>query len=345
MVMLSKLLRSVVGLVLVLALSHAARAATPELIAAARKEGSVTWYTTLIVDQLARPIADAFERKYGIKVQYVRSGERDIYLRLYNEARAGRQQADVFDAIGGAGTLKQEGLIAKWQPDAITRFPADLRDPEGYWTPMSIYVLEPAFNTNLVKAEEAPRNFDDLLHPSWRGHLAWNSEPSSTGAPGFIGAVLNAMGEQKGMDYLKRLSGQGIIGVPGGARHVLDMVIAGEYPVALQMLTHHAFFSANKGAPVNWARLQDVMAFFITLNVMEKSPHPNAGRLLVDFIVSPEGQQLFRDTGYIPVDPEMAPRDPSLKPDGVNFRVTYFTPGRVDKNLPKWVDIYREIFR
>ncbi len=322
-----------------------ARAATDELVAAAKREGEVTWYTTLIVDQLARPISNAFEKKYGIKVNFVRSADAELALRLFNEGRAGKIQGDIFDATTGSGTLKKEGLLLQWRPDSAAHFPREYTDTEGYWTPMSLYVMEPGYNTDLVKKEDLPKTWDDLLDPKWKGKLSWNSDPSATGAPGFIGAALKAMGEEKGLSWLKKLAGQNVVGVPGGARHLFDMVIAGEYPMALQMLNHHAFYSSNLGAPAGWTPIQDTMAFFIVLNLVKGGPHPNAAKLLEDFIVAPEGQALFRDVGYIPIDPGMSPRDPALKPDGVKFRVNYFTPQAIDADMPKWTAMFRDLFR
>ena len=89
------------------------------LVEGARKEGKLTWYTTLIVDQLARPTVDAFQKKYGIKVDYVRADPVDIVLRISNEAKAGRVQADVYDGTATAPGLKQQGL-ALVGFDAIT---------------------------------------------------------------------------------------------------------------------------------------------------------------------------------------------------------------------------------
>jgi iron(III) transport system substrate-binding protein len=320
-------------------------AADDALITAAKKEGSVTWYTTLIVDQLARPIADAFQKKYGITVNYIRSGSPEIYLRLFNEGKAGRVQGDLFDGTAGAAELRKEGLLLQWVPDTIRSWPAQDHDPDGYWTPMSLYIFEPGTNTTMVSKADEPKTYEDLLDPKWKDKLAWNLEPSATGAAGFIGAVLAAMGDDKGMAYLRQLTKQNIAGVQGGARHLFDMVIAGEYPMALQMLNHHAFFSANAGAPAGWVPLQPPMAAFLVLNLTKGGPHPNAAKLLADFIVSHEGQEIFRNVGYNPVDPAVEPRDPSLRPDGVKFRANYFTPQQIDAGLPKWNGIYTSLFR
>jgi ABC-type Fe3+ transport system substrate-binding protein len=322
-----------------------AQAADPALIAAAKKEGQVVWYTTLIVNQLARPITDAFEKKYGIKVLYIRSSEPEIQLRLYNEGRAGRMQADIFDGSGDSTELRSMGLLSKWTPDPAKDFPAESRDPDGYWTAMSLYIGEPGYNTSLTPPAAAPKTFADLLAPKWKNKLAWNSAPTATGAPGFIGAVLKEMGQAKGMAYLHALAKQNVADVTGGARQVFDEVIAGEYPIALQMLTHHAYFSAAHGAPAGWIKLQGAMAFFLVLNLTKGGPDPNAAKLLADFIVSPEGQQIFRQVGYIPANPRIAPLDPSLRPDGAAFRVNYFTPQQIDAAMPKWYAIYKSLFR
>ncbi|HWG04321.1 MAG TPA: hypothetical protein VG271_04840, partial [Beijerinckiaceae bacterium] len=100
-----------------------ARAADQALVDAAKKEGHVTWYTTLIVDQFARPAAAAFEKKYGIHVDYVRADPTDIALRIVNEGKAGQVQADVFDGFG-APTLVKAGLVASYIPDSAKRLPA-----------------------------------------------------------------------------------------------------------------------------------------------------------------------------------------------------------------------------
>jgi iron(III) transport system substrate-binding protein len=322
-----------------------ARAATEELIAAAKREGALTWYTTLIVDQLARPTVDAFTKKYGIKVEFIRSGDREIALRLHNELRAGKVLGDIFDTASSGSSLKAENALLQWQPDALATWPKEIRDPEGYWIAMSPYIMQPGYNTDLIKKTDLPTNYQDLLDPKWKGKMAWNSDIGATGAAGFIGAALKAMGEEKGLAYLKQLSTQNITGVPGGARHVYDMVIAGEYPMALQMLNHHSYYSSQRGAPAGWTPINDGMAFFLVLNLMKNAPHPNAAKLLADFIVSPEGQAIFVEQGYIPVHPDMKPKDASLKPDGVKHRMNYFTPQEIDAGMQKWVEVFRATFR
>ena len=227
-------------------------AADPALIAAAKKEGEVVWYTTQIVSQLVRPVTAAFEKKYGIKVRSTRANATETAVKILNEAKAGRLQADIFDGTTTVVPLKAEGHVLQWLPDAAKDYPAQVKDPQGYWIANNLFVITPGYNTSLIPRGKEPRTYADLLNPSLRGKMAWNGFPTSSGAGGFIGTVLTEMGEEKGRAFLRELGKQKIANLRGSAREVLDQTIAGEYSLALQIFNHHAVISAKKGAPVDW---------------------------------------------------------------------------------------------
>ncbi len=258
-------------------------AADQALIDAAKKEGKVTWYTTLIVNQMARPAADAFQKKYGIAVNFVRADTGAILTRLQNEANAGAVQADVIDTTSGTPTLKRMGLLEKWQPELARALPAEYIDPEGYWTAASLYILTLGYNTELVPKGSEPKSLKDLLDPKWKGKMALSGSSSSPGVGGFIGLVLGTMGEKDGVEYLKALSGQKPSIIQVSTRQILDQVIAGEYAVGLQILNHHVAYSANRGAPAGWVAIDPAMAAMLVVGVL-KGPNRNAGKLLVDFL-------------------------------------------------------------
>ena len=323
--------------------SSPARAADQALIDAAKKEGRVTWYSALVIDQLVTPVAAAFEKKYGVKVDYVRTTAAENVLRIANEAKAGRVQADVFDGFG-APALVREGLVASYIPDSAKRLPKDFYDPAGTWVATNLYILTPGYNTELVPPASAPKTFEDFLDPKWKGKLAWGSTPSPSAAAGFIGLSLAAMGQEKGMDYLRKLAGQRIAPVANAGRALLDQVIAGEYSIAMLIFNNHAVISKAKGAPSGWIPLDPSLGVLSVMSLTSKGPHPNAGKLLIDFAVSEEGQKLFRQADYMPADPDVPPNDPSLRPDGVKFRAKFFTPEEVDKNIPVWMGIYKDLF-
>ncbi len=322
-----------------------AHAAEPGLIEAAKKEGKVTWYTTLLLQQLGTPLAEAFEKKYGIKVEATRNDPGETALRLLNEHRANRMQADVFDGSFAPTALIEEGVLAKYQPELAKSWPKELLDPNGYWTAHRLTVITPAYNTNLVKAEEAPKNWNDLLDPKWKGKMAWGINPGITASTGFSGLVLKEWGEEKGMDFLRKLAAQNITGLKISARAVVDQVIAGEYPLALQILNDNVVISRNVGAPVAWIPMNPAFASVSVISVTAKAQHPAAGRLLAEFVVSEEGQKIAADHDYIPVHPAVSPRDPALRPDGVTFRAINFSPEEVDASMPRWKKVYDELFR
>ena len=340
----SSMLRAVVAAgVSVVAVS--VQAAEPALIDAAKKEGEVIWYTTQIIAQLVRPVSVAFEKKYGIKVRSTRANSTELSVKIINESRAGRPQSDVFDGTSTVVPLKKEGFVLQWLPDPAKAYPAPYKDPEGYWVANNLFFLTPGFNTALVPKGTEPRSYQALLDPKWRGKIAWSTSPTSSGGPGFIGTVLTEMGTESGMLYLRELSKQRIANIGSAAREVLDQVIAGEYLLALQIFNHHTVISAKKGAPVDWIKMEPVTGTLSVISVHKNAPHPNAAKLLVDFITSPEGQNIFRDAEYLPADPAVQALTPSLKPDEGRFRTHFFTPEQTEDNIVAWKKVYDDLFR
>src|SRR5216684_447102 len=264
-----------------------------ELIAKARQEGQVVYYTDLIVDQIVRPLASAFESKYAIKVSFTRADSQVNILKLLNEHQAGRVMSDIFGLNTGLEVLIAAGAARQFTTQNGEELPARYRDPEHYWVSSHLFVITPALNTDLVPAAQRPRSYDDLLAPFWKDKMVWKPN-DLTGGPGFIGNVLISMGEARGMDYLRKLSRQDIKMVNASARAVLDQVIAGEYALSLQILNHHAAISARKGAPVDWVRLNPATVSPGLVGMTKGSPHPNAGMLFVEFMTSKEGQQIFQ---------------------------------------------------
>jgi iron(III) transport system substrate-binding protein len=206
-------------------------------------------------------------------------------------------------------------------------------------------VITPGFNTSLIPRGKEPRTFADLLNPSWRGKIAWNGFPTSSGGGGFIGIVLTEMGQEKGMAFLRELAKQKIANLRGSAREVLDQVIAGEFSLALQIFNHHAVISAKKGAPVDWIPMQPATVTLSTISVLKQAPHPNAAKLLADFIISREGQEVFRRADYLPAHPAVPASVPTLKPEEGMFRAHFFTPEQTEHSMPKWNKVLSELFR
>jgi iron(III) transport system substrate-binding protein len=321
-----------------------AAAADQALIDAAKQEGQVTWYTVQIVNQIVLPLVQAFEKKYGIKVNYVRANSDEVVLRVMNEAAAGHVLCDVFDGSSTVPALKHRNLVLKWLPDEAKDFPPQQIDADGYWIALYVMVLTDAVNTDQVPAGTEPKSWEDFLDPKWQGKIAWAGGNETSAGSGFVGLVNREYGETKGRAYLEKLAKQNIVEVPAANRQILDQVIAGEYPIGLQISNHHVLLSSGQGAPVDWTPINPAMVSFVTASVAAGAPHPNAGKLLLDFLVSDEGQAIYRDNGYPPANPRLQTKYKALIPDGEKFRGLFYTPEQIDVGLPVWFKEYKEIF-
>ena len=330
-----------------LAVSNArAQGAPADLIQRAKTEGEVVWYTSLIVQQAVRPAVEAFERTYpGVKVKFTRQTSADIAQRILTEARAGRMQADVFDGSTTIFKLLEADLVGAYKPAGATNFPEEMRDPQGKWVALNVYYMTAAYNTTLVKKEDAPKSYEDLLDPKWRGRIAWSDDPGVNGPPGFIAAMLGVKGRDAGMDYLRKLAQQKIVNVPASQRVVLDQVIAGEYPIALMTFNHHSAISQADGAPVEWIRLDPTIATINYLGLTKDAPHPNAARLFMEFMTSPEGQTILQKANYLPASPAVPALVENLKPDAGKFKAYAISTESQKQSFDEWLRIYTELFR
>jgi ABC-type Fe3+ transport system substrate-binding protein len=333
----------VLAFVFAIVLCSRAHAADNALYQAAKQEGQVVWYTSLIVNQAVRPLVDAFDKKYpGIEVKYARGDSGPNAIKVINEARAGRVEGDVFDGIATTPPLLKAGLVEKFAPADADQYPPALRDPDGRWNALVLYFLTPGINTQLVGADEI-KTAVDLLDPKWRGKIVWGTEPSS-GAAVYVGAVLQTMGEDKGMAFLRALAKQDIVNVDATNRAILDQVILGQYAIALSIFNHHAVLSAAKGAPVKWLKVEPIPAPFHCIGLVKNAPHPNAARLLIDFLLSEEGQQTFADVGYLPALPSVPAKTPEVKPEAGGFSATFISPAMMTDNIDRWIKIKKELF-
>ena len=317
----------------------AGRAGTDALLEAARKEGEVNWYTSLVVNTAVRPMAAAFRKKYpGIEVNTVTGKVGDLLVRVNEELQAGKLAADVYHGATTLQNLRKQNEVARFLPKSAGGYPAELVDPDGYWIAQEVNFEGPACNTDMVSEAEMPKAYEDLLDPKWKGQIAWAAAMQQGGPPGFIATVLADMGDDEGLAYLKRLAAQKIVNVPTNQRALLDSVASGEYPLALCIYSHHVGIIQRDKAPVRFISLKPrVSSTLDPLYLMAKAPHPNAGKLFIDFISSPEGQKVLLGGGYNPALPEYRDRDKSYPAYSV-------TPNAVSAHLEKWISIYDQLF-
>jgi iron(III) transport system substrate-binding protein len=315
------------------------------LYQSAKAEGELVWYTTLIINVGVRPLVAGFEKKYpGIKVRYSRANSGPTATKVLNEARAGKVQADIVGGTDSLPPLKRAGLLAKFSPSTLSKYPAKYKDPDGYWVPVLVYFMTPAFNTKLIPREEAPKTLQDLLDPKWKGKMAWTTSRGS-GGPTFIGGVLLKLGAEKGMAYLKKLAKQEIINVNVSGRALVEQCAAGQYPIVLNIFNHHAAMDRDKGAPVDWIKLDMIPAPMQVAALLKDAQHPNAGKLFLEYMTSEEGQTILAKTSLLAAMPGVKALNPEVKPE-----VGHFTPIVISQEISAresghWVKIYRDLFQ
>jgi iron(III) transport system substrate-binding protein len=319
----------------------AAHAASQALIDAAKREGRVTWYTTLLVDDASGPLAAAFEKKYGIDVDFTRR-DGSIQLRtILEEAKSGTMKVDVFDGTTTAAFVMKEGLAEGYKADSAVDIPAEYKDPNGYWTAQVLYFQTLGYNADLVPAAEVPKSYRDLLDPKWKGKMAWTAEPQLTGGMGFIVNVLATMGERDGMAFLTELAKQDLVRLRNGINGVTQALAAKQFPLGITVDNHHTVIANEKGGNVKWFYFEPVLGLSNNIGLIKRGPHPNAGKLLIDYILSAEGQTVLKDGHHIPASSKV---DPAVRDLKGGFRVNYISPAQGVAMTEKAQTIYRLVF-
>ncbi len=311
----------------------------------AKKEGKLVWYSTLIVDQLVRPMKAAFEKEYPfLQAEFFRGNSERVAQKVIEEYQARRYDVDVLDGTVTVALIKRAGFAQRFFSPYVAQYPPQLKDRQGYWGVTNLYFMTLGYNTRMVKPNEVPKTWKDLLNPKWRGEIIWSTSRGS-GAPVFIGNILMAMGQKAGVAYLEKLAKQNIAKSTASARALLDLVIAGEYPLVINIFNHHAAISRKAGAPAEWQPLEPVAAPVNTVGLAKNAPHPYAAMLFLDFVLSKKGQKVFQEVNYLPAHPEIPAKEAELKPGGGRFKkANYMNPELQFEQGNEWVDLFQKLF-
>ena len=314
----------------------------------ARKEGQVVLYSAAIVNQALRPLSDAFMKKYPfVKMTFWRGDTEEIIAKLSAEERANNIVVDVAEGTGVGDLAVDAGLTEPYYSPEVEALPERYRDARGRWAYTRISYFSIAYNTRLVAAADVPKSYDDLLDPRWNGKLAWRVGTAS-GTPLFITTLRLARGEDSALAYLQKLAQQKVINFgSGSARTLVDRVIAGEFPIALNIFAHHPLISRAKGAPVNSQLMDPVPSTAGTMVIVKGARHPNAALLLADFILSKEGQQILADAEYFPVRSDVAPQPAlaSVIPQHAGVPELFLNPDLLNQNTARSEKIFEELFQ
>lgn len=281
----------------------------------ARREGAVVMVGGFNQDTRLK-IYEAFQKKYPyIKPGGQRLGSAPTLQRTLAEHRAKAPQSDLV-VSSLVVELKQAGIVQPFRSPVLESFPAELQDPDRVSGTYRMAYHGIAYNTKLVSEADAPKRYEDLLDPKWKGRIVWN-DSQETGGPLLITYLRRIWGEEKTEAYLRELGKQGIVTRPSSLRNVLDLLVAGEHAVMLNAAFHHVAGSRAKGAPVNATMQEPVLARNNYVLLLKNAPHPHAAMLMIDFMMDVEAQRLMGLEQHYPVNPAVPPLDEMIPFDPV----------------------------
>jgi iron(III) transport system substrate-binding protein len=301
------------------------------LLEQAKKEGSVVLYTSLAPTE-SRPLADAFEKKYGVKVDLWRALSDKIVQRAVTEAQGRKYTVDVVETNGPEmEMLAREKLLAEFHSPYIADLPPSAIPPHRTWMPDRMNFFVVGYNTAKVKRSEIPATYEGFADPKWKGRLGIEATDTE-----WMATLIKTWGNDKGMDFFRKLSA---LKPDMRKGHVLlaELIVAGEIPVGLTMYNSSVVALKRKGAPIDFVPVQPVAARPQGIGVARNAPHPHAALLFADFVLSPEGQRLFEAMGRVPASTK-------VKSELNNFPFTLIEPATVLDEADKWEKLWNELF-
>jgi iron(III) transport system substrate-binding protein len=302
-----------------------------KIAAAAKKEGTLTLYTTIAEKDLPT-IVGPFEKKYGIKVNIWRAGTDKVLQRAVTETRAKKYEFDAvhFGAPEMEALSREKVLQAVASPVHKDLIPGSV-PAHREWAATILSVWVQAYNTQAVRKEDLPKTYRDLLDPKWKGKLGIEVKNDD-----WFATVVHLMGgEQQGIKFFQDLVARNGISPRQGHTLLNNMVVSGEVPMALTVYNYMPEQAKKKGAPIDWFALEPAIARANAIGVARNAPHPNAGLLFYEYLLGTEGQQAMVSVDYVPTNIRV---ESPLK--GVKIVTT--DPVRSLDESQKWSKLFEE---
>jgi iron(III) transport system substrate-binding protein len=300
------------------------------LVDGAKKEGELSIYTSVPIDDMA-VLTTAFEKKYGVKVRVWRAGSEKVLQRTVTEARANRFDVDIIETNGPEmESLHREKILQEVASPYLGDLIAPAIMPHKEWVGTRMNIFTFAYNTNLVKKEDLPKTYQDLLHPRWKGKLGVEAEDLD-----WFAGVIGELGEAKGLKLFRDIVATNGLSVRKGHTLLTNLVASGEVPMSLTVYNYKAEQLKNKGAPIEWFAIAPAIARPNGVGVTKRAPHPNAAVLFYDFMIT-DAQALLFKRDYVPASKKI---DTNLN----KMPIKFVDPKIVLDENDKWAKLYEEI--
>jgi iron(III) transport system substrate-binding protein len=316
---------------------------THELIDAARKEGKVVWYTSVDLP-VAEKIGKAFEAKHpGVRVQVERTGAERVFQRMAQEYASKVYAVDVVNSSDAAHFIiwKRDGWLAPYLPEEVAAdYAKEHYDPDGMFAAWRATLSPIAYNTKLVKPEDAPKSFADLLDPKWKGKIV-------KAHPGYSGTILTAtfqIARDLGWDYLQKLSQQRVMQTQSATEPPKKPTL-GERPIMADGSEYVALGMKEAGNPIEIVYPTEGTPLVIgPSGILKNAPHPNAARLFQSYLFTQEAQQFLIDVGNLRSFHPKTVEKPGRK-ELSEIKLMKEDPEGVEKQVEEIKEKYTKYFR
>jgi iron(III) transport system substrate-binding protein len=306
--------------------------AQEDLVAKAQNERALVVYGTALVAQFEKFI-EPFKRRYPfIKTQYSRATGEALTTKILYEVSADQLIPDAILINNYTHRIfMKKNIITAYTPPAAKNFPAGFADKQGYWYGFYLVPYAITYNTALVAKANAPKSFDDLLNPRWKGQISLEREEYLV-----TQSHVQYLGQSKAIEYFKRLARQDPILVNGHSKQAV-LLTAGEFPIIIYSDIARTEELKRKGAPVEWVRAEPHITVLVSAAITREAKHPAAARLFMNYLAADEGQKEV-------LSMDKPPALPKFQPDylrGVNLYPADWTLSDTYEEHNK---LYREIF-
>jgi iron(III) transport system substrate-binding protein len=297
----------------------------------ARREGQLLVYTT---GTQIKPLLDRFQHKYPyLKIELVRASSADVARKVVEEYLAGYEKVDAFElASHGLVAPRDENILQPFESPELAAYAPDAIEPKHHWVVVRESYTGIGFNTQLLPADKAPKTYQALLDPQWKGRMAISG--LSTTAGNWVGA----MTIDQGVDFVRKLGQQNIRVYNLTGRALANLMSAGEVALSPTIYNSHVAASSDKGAPLGWFAPGPVPVTDTCAALARKAPHPYAAMLFIDFLLSKEGQVLYRELGYDSARRDMASSETPPQKLYLANRPNYIS------EYEGWIKLYQDVF-
>ena len=279
------------------------------LLEGAKGEGGqvaayVTWN-----ERQSHVLADQFQKRYpSLRVSVLRGGSGEIVNRMLTEGRAGRATWDVGEVDRGFyPSLKNAGLLGRYTSFARNGINQRFFDPQGWWVGLILDPIALAWNTDKVPAGKAPRSYEDLTKPEWRGNFSLDTEDYD-----FFEYILATRGKEKGMALMRALAANKPRMVRGRTPQT-QLLLAGEFAASAALFDYRVIDNKAKGAPIDFTYVEPVYVGLDPVVLARAPVHPYGAVLFLDWLISRAGQQVVADEGRTPVRADVKLKSEALK--------------------------------